>query len=299
MSKLYFTSSLLCLTAAAALLPVGCASSSGTPDSIDSVSSALASDGGAAGSLLVSQVFGGPGAFIEIFNPTKSAVTMTGLSVQVATGSGDFGADPSSIIPLSGSLKAGGFFLLGRTGVANADQTAAFSLDSTDGKVVIATGTNALNCGGGANCTFDAYLDLVGYGAVTQFEGTKIVGLDGGKSAQRKNNGCTDTNNNARDFDTLAPSPRNSTSAVNLCTTGTKDAGGDAIAPIGVTDPDLPDDPGFDSGVKADAGKSSAAANNDDSGCSSVALGAGNASAMGLVFAAGFAVAARRRRRRA
>lgn len=297
MSKLYFTSSLLCLTAAAAFLPVGCASS--MEDSVNSTSSALASDGGSAGSLVISQVFGGSGAFVEIFNPTKSSITMDGLSIQVAAGSGDFGVDTGSVVALSGTIKAGGHYLVGRTGggVANTDATAAFSLDSSDGKVLIATGTAAVACGGSLNCGPAAYLDLLGYGGATQFEGAKLTGMDGGKSAQRKGGGCTDTNNNSNDFTTAAPAPRNATTAVNLCSTGSKDAGGDSASPIGVTDPNLPDDPNAATDAGTDAGKSNVSGNTDSSGCAIGTVGLGNASALGLLFAAGVAVAGRRRRR--
>ena len=62
-------------------------------------------------------------------------------------------------------------------------------------------------------------VDFVGYGATaTCFEGSGPTGTTSNTTAAlRKAAGCTDTDNNAADFDVSAPTPRNSSSPQNFC----------------------------------------------------------------------------------
>src|SRR5262249_14956333 len=62
-------------------------------------------------------------------------------------------------------------------------------------------------------------VDLVGYGSTDCFEGSGTAPPLGNTSANfRRNEGCFDTNENANDFVTGAPNPRNSLSPTHDCT---------------------------------------------------------------------------------
>jgi hypothetical protein len=70
------------------------------------------------------------------------------------------------------------------------------------------------------NPTGSQIIDKVGYGTTPNgYEGSGPTGtlLSNTTAAFRKLNGCTDTDSNPNDFIVGAPSPRNSSSALNLC----------------------------------------------------------------------------------
>jgi len=81
---------------------------------------ALAGPAGAAGNIVVSQVYGGGGNtgapyrsdFVELFNRSTSTISITGWSVQYssATGTGNFGSNP--VTTLHGVLIPGQYFLV-------------------------------------------------------------------------------------------------------------------------------------------------------------------------------------------
>jgi predicted extracellular nuclease len=188
--------------------------------------------------LVISQVYGGGGNsgatythdFVELYNPSGSAVTLTGLSVQYAsaTGAGLFGSSSTQGTELSGTIPAHGYFLVQEAtnnAAIGATLPAPDQIDATPinmaggaGKVVLATGTATLACNGGSvPCDAAALariVDLVGYGNADFFEGSGgAPALTSTTSAQRKANGCQDTNDNAADFIAAAPAPRNSSSS--------------------------------------------------------------------------------------
>ena len=66
-----------------------------------------------------------------------------------------------------------------------------------------------------------------GAGTPTCFETTPVAALDNLTAAVRKGNGCIDTDNNANDFITIGPIPRNSSRPPNIC-------GGNPALPSGV-----------------------------------------------------------------
>ncbi len=88
-------------------------------------------------------------------------------------------------------------------------------VSSTSGKVALVSNQTTLvgNCPVGG-----AIIDFVGYGTETCAEGSPAPVLTNTTAALRKNNGCFDTDNNAIDFATGVPSPRNSSSPTNSCT---------------------------------------------------------------------------------
>ncbi len=62
----------------------------------------------------------------------------------------------------------------------------------------------------------------MGYGSSTDYEGSgPVPALSNTTSAQRFSGGCLDSNSNDKDFQVLAPAPRNSASPTNDCGNGT------------------------------------------------------------------------------
>jgi hypothetical protein len=175
--------------------------------------------------IVISQVYGGGGNtgatykndFIELFNPTNATVDLTGWSVQYASATGNSWA----VTPLNGSIAPGHYYLVqeaagtgGTTNLPVPEATGTIPLSGTAGKVALINSTTALigTCPTGI-------VDLVSFGSTaTCFEGAgPTPGLTNTTAAVRANGGCTDTNNNAADFSTAAPAPRNSATAAHLC----------------------------------------------------------------------------------
>lgn len=182
-------------------------------------------------SLVISQVYGGGGNagatythdYVELFNPTNTTITFSNWSIQYAATAGAFTAGSSTTI--SGSIPAGKYFLvqLATGGAVGASlptpdaSNAAVNMSAANGKVALVNNTTAL---GTLTCPFSnsAIIDLVGFGTANVSEGCATA--PAGTNANgifRKNNGCTDTDNNGSDFLTQVASARNSSSAANLC----------------------------------------------------------------------------------
>ena len=179
-------------------------------------SSARASAQASASGLVVSQVYGGGGNsgaplrsdFIELFNAGTTAASLTGYTVRYQNASGSF----TDSTALSGSIAAGGYYLVkeadgaGTTLPALPDPDAAdtISMSATSGSVaLIDTGGNVV--------------DLVGFGTSTTFETAAAPAPSNTTADVRADGGCTDTNDNSKDFTAQAPAPRNSASAPTTC----------------------------------------------------------------------------------
>jgi len=155
------------------------------------------SAGPAAGAshLVISEIYGGGGNsgafythdFIELYNPTSSAVEMTNWSVQYQSGggSGPFG----SRAVFSGTVPAHGFFLIqanpgsgGTEALPPPDAVAGFSLAATSGKVALSS--DSVQVEG----PFDSsVVDFVGYGSANLYEGTgPAPGAGNTSSIERK-----------------------------------------------------------------------------------------------------------------
>jgi hypothetical protein len=176
---------------------------------------ALASSSG----VVISQVYGGGGNagatytndYIELFNSSSSPVSLTGWSVQYAAATGSTWAKTD----LSGSIAPGRYYLVqesqgagGTTPLPTPDATGTITMAATAGKVALVTSQTLLS----GTCPTTAE-DFVGFGTTANcFEGA--VGPTPAPSntlaVLRTNSGATDTNNNASDFATGAPNPRNS-----------------------------------------------------------------------------------------
>src|SRR5581483_6639406 len=190
--------------------------------------------------LVLSQLYGGgnnSGAtfqndFVEIFNRGTTTVNfaITPYSVQYASQTGSFSGSASNFLALnSGTLVPGQYFLVklagGTTnGVALPAEGAvntSINMSATDGKVALVVGTSAASTSAGGCPTGVTVADLVGYGGANCSETTAVAALSATKSALRKTDGCTDTDNNSADFTTptltSGTPPRNSSSPVNDC----------------------------------------------------------------------------------
>lgn len=178
---------------------------------------------------VISQVYGGGGNsgapyandFIELFNRGTLAQNLNGWSVQCTSATGP----TTSWFPINlpnVTLQPGQYFLIQGTGGTNgvalptADLTSTASLSATAGKVILVSSTTAETT---ANPTGSQIIDKVGYGSTaTGYEGTGPTGVLSNTTAALRNlGGCTDTDNNASDFTIGTPTPRNSASPFNTC----------------------------------------------------------------------------------
>ncbi|TBN58056.1 ExeM/NucH family extracellular endonuclease [Glaciihabitans arcticus] len=171
--------------------------------------------------LVINEAFnnGGSGGsayprFVELFNPTGSDINLTGKSLQYRAPATT--TAPSNIFPLTGIVKAGGYFLVGGAGSATntsplptPDQTTAFASGGAGGSLFLANQTTALPVGTGSLVGNPAIEDLVGWGTSLTFEGT--VAPAGGLALSQNRAAAADSDVNGTDFTTAAPSPRNST----------------------------------------------------------------------------------------
>ncbi|MEY3501614.1 MAG: hypothetical protein RL308_3287 [Bacteroidota bacterium] len=177
--------------------------------------------------VVISQIYGGGGNqnatytndYIELFNSGTVAQNLNGWSVQCTSATGptttwfpvnlpDFTLQPGQYYLIQGAGGANGAALP----TANVISTA--SLGATAGKVILVSNTTAETA---TNPTGSQIIDKVAYGASTAIEGTPAGALFNTTAALRNVGGCTDTDNNISDFSVGAPSPRNSSSALNLC----------------------------------------------------------------------------------
>jgi hypothetical protein len=194
------------------------------PTGFTTVSGANACDG----NVVISQVYGGGGSatgtfkqdYVELHNRGTTAVNLANTSVQYASAGGTTWA----VATLSGTIQPGAYYLVqmstgaGLADIPTPNATAASQIPMAAGagKVAFVSGTTALTGG----CPFVGVLDLVGYGATaTCFEGTGSAPAPSATLADfRGELGCADTNNNASNFTTATPAPRNGASPLASCT---------------------------------------------------------------------------------
>ncbi len=149
--------------------------------------------------------------FIELYNPKSIPATVT-VSI---TASNNVGATGSRALTPSSSvtLQAGQHYLLVNASASAgllALKDATYSTGITeDGGIVVMDGTTTI-------------LDTVGLSAGSEYkEGTSLAPLTGtaNQSYERKNFGCTDTDNNSADFvwNQTSSNPQNSTSTFVPC----------------------------------------------------------------------------------
>lgn len=189
--------------------------------------------------VVISQVYGGGGNagatythdFIELFNRGTVAQDLTGWSVQytsTAATTWTIKTDLPSVI-----LQPGKYYLIQEAstaavglalptpdlnGISSASTSSTgIALSGTNGKLVLASSTTFVT---GANPVDSQVVDKVGFGSASGYEGTAAVAvLSNTTAAIRINGGCTDNNSNNTDFAVATPTPRNSATAANICST--------------------------------------------------------------------------------
>ncbi len=185
----------------------------------------------------ISQVYGGGGNsgatytndFIELYNAGATDVDVSGWSVQYASAGGTSWARTN----LAGKIPAHGYYLVqesqgagGTLSLPPADASGAIQMAATAGKVALVSHQVTLT----ASPASGPIVDLVGFGSTASwFEGTgRTPAPSNTTAALRRENGCTDTNQNNADFSTGAPTPRNTAAPTYICGTRTLSAVGSA-----------------------------------------------------------------------
>ncbi len=179
--------------------------------------------------LVISQVYGAGGNagavynadYVELHNVSGTSQSITGFSIQYGSATGATFSGVSALPSVS--IPAGGYYLIqmstvGATGIAlpTPDNIASptIAMAAGAGKLALVNGTTAITA-----CNVANIIDFVGYGSTANcWEGTGPTGtLSATLAALRGNNGCTETNDNATDFTTATPAPRNGASPVFAC----------------------------------------------------------------------------------
>jgi hypothetical protein len=209
---------------------------------------AASASGSGAGNLVVAEVYaagGNSGAvyandYVELFNRGAGSVAVDGWTLQYASASSTTWQSTA----LSGTIPAGGRYLVqlasgGTNGAAlpAPDATGTSNLAVTGGKVALVDNATALSCGASAgSCSAVSTVeDLVGYGSATDYEGSGAAPTSSATTAlARAGGGCTDADDNAADFATGAPDPRNSSAPATACEVSPPPNGASASAGVDV-----------------------------------------------------------------
>src|SRR5581483_5523911 len=169
--------------------------------------------------LTISQVYGGGGNsganykndFIEIYNAGTTTVDLSTYAVQYASAT----SSSWSETVLSGTIAAGHHYLIqeaaGTGGTLNLPTRQArgtVNLSASSRKVALTKTQTLLTVDNPLGNS--AVVDFIGYGTADAYEGSGAAPtLTNTTTALRANAGATDTNNNASDFSSASPNPRN------------------------------------------------------------------------------------------
>lgn len=186
--------------------------------------------------LVINEVYGGGGNngavytndYIELFNPTDTPISLDGKSLQYRAASATVAAPGSSGVfafPAGQVVPAHGYYLVqaaaGNTAVAPLPMApdavvpgTNLNLSGTGGQIYLASVATALPpvTNAAAPWTFATeVIDFLGWGGSTvTYEGTDKAPATANATSSSRSAAHTDTDNNAVDFTTGAPSPQNS-----------------------------------------------------------------------------------------
>ena len=194
----------------------------------------------AGNALVISEAYGGGGNsgatlkndFIELYNPTNAAISVTGWSVQYRSATSTAAA---AVTNLSGSVPAKGYYLIqqaagtgGTLDLPTPDATGTTAMSGSAFTVLLVNSTVVQTPPAGAvtSAAGGPIVDALGVNSNT-FEGATTSAIGNTTSAKRNATG-SDTDNNNADFTTAsAPEPVNSTagsSALSATNPGNKTA---------------------------------------------------------------------------
>ena len=147
--------------------------------------------------------------FVELYNPTSAAISLDGMSLQYRSAGGSTASN--GVVALSGSIPAGGYYLVKGAGNNGAIEGAALpepdaasnSLNpsGTAGTIALVEGTSAITLPTGSVTGAEGVIDLLGYGSSNTFE-TKTATAPAGNTDVKSLNRAegADTDSNAADF---------------------------------------------------------------------------------------------------
>ncbi|MGY4858278.1 ExeM/NucH family extracellular endonuclease [Cryobacterium sp. AP23] len=145
--------------------------------------------------------------FVELYNPTDTAVDLSAWSLQYRKATGTV-ADAPATVALTGTIPANGYYLVsggsnGANGAAlpTPDQVSTLNPSGTTGTVILAKSTSALTLPAGDSTANPEVIDLLGYGASLTFEGA-VAGAPSANSDVKSINrtDAADSDNNKADF---------------------------------------------------------------------------------------------------
>ncbi|GGH34240.1 DUF2252 family protein [Paenibacillus segetis] len=140
--------------------------------------------------IVISKVFGGGSQnenalykydFIELYNPTDTAVDLSNWSVQYAVSTSKKDANSWEVTPLSGTIPARGYYLIQEAGDATSkvpelpspNVIGAINLDNKDGKVALVSDSAPLTVvNPSITPVVSSLVDFVGYGAAQSYQGS-------------------------------------------------------------------------------------------------------------------------------
>ncbi|MGZ8288681.1 MAG: ExeM/NucH family extracellular endonuclease [Telluria sp.] len=177
--------------------------------------------------IVISQVYGGGGNsgatykydFVELFNRGATEIDLAGKSIQYA-GAGGSTSWGKADLP-NKKLQPGQYFMMqlaaGTGGIAwpvTADGTSgSINMSGTTGKVLLSSGTTALN----GVMPAAGVLDMVGWGTANASEGSPAP-VATNTTAIIRASSCVDTDNNSADFvNGGAPAPRTMATPLAPC----------------------------------------------------------------------------------
>ncbi|AUI62306.1 endonuclease/exonuclease/phosphatase family protein [Amycolatopsis sp. BJA-103] len=171
---------------------------------------------------VIAEVYGGGGNsgatlsndFIELANRGAAAVSLDGFSVQYAPASGN----SWQVTPLTGGVAPGARYLVseakgagGTVALPTPDATGAIPLSATAGTIALVQGTTALTCKTAADCAADPRIkDLVGFGPAAVIREGAAAPAPSNTASVARGSALADTDDNAADFTSGAPTPTNS-----------------------------------------------------------------------------------------
>lgn len=173
---------------------------------------------------VIAEVYGGGGNsgatltndFVELANAGSAAYDLSNYSVQYLPGSPS-ASSKWSVTPLTGSIAAGGRYLVseavgagGTTSLPAADASGSAAMSATSGTIALVNGTSPLTCITAADCAVDArVVDLVGYGSAVVREGSGPAAGASNIASVARHASLADTDDNTADLTSGEPSPVN------------------------------------------------------------------------------------------